>query len=71
MRPLKILKFFCASISGSRSSQFASARRYPAPPAVAGFEALSETMPTAVAPAEFSADDFKLEGRDRPCRGSR
>src|SRR3954469_9950238 len=40
----------------------------PLPPSLA-FEAMSETMPTAFAPAEFSAEDFALEWEGPPLPG--
>jgi hypothetical protein len=38
-------------------------------PSSLAFEALSETMPTAIAPAEFSAEDFALEWDGPPLPG--
>jgi hypothetical protein len=54
---MRLLTFLAASILALPAHANVT---QPLPPSLA-FEALSETMPTAVAPAEFSADDFALE----------
>jgi hypothetical protein len=60
-RILSVVFFILSATSRAAVTQ-------PLPPSLA-FEALSETMPTAIAPTEFSAEDFILEWEGPPLPG--